>query len=52
MYAREFMFMEVTQVAKRVGDDECTNCLVKTRKLIKKYFYYADCSQSGAVTAE
>jgi len=44
MYAREFMFMEVTQVAKRVGDEDCKNCLVETRKKIKEFFDYADCS--------
>ena len=44
MYVREFMFMEVTQVSKRVGDDGCKNCLVETRKKIKEFFDYADCS--------
>jgi len=44
MYVREFMFMEVTQVSKRVGDEDCKNCLVETRKKIKEFFDYADCS--------
>lgn len=52
MYIREFVFMEIEFISKRVADDECTNCLTKTRAEIKKLFDYADCSQSGAVTAE
>lgn len=52
MYLREFLFMEIEFVSKRVGNDDCKNCLVETRKGIKELFEYADCSQSGAVTAE
>lgn len=44
MYLREFMFMEIEFVSKRVNDEECTNCLTKTRKLAKELFDYADCS--------
>jgi len=52
MYLREFMFMEVEFVSKRVGMDDCTACLVNTRKIIKELFDFADCSSSGSVSAE
>jgi hypothetical protein len=52
MYLREFLFMEIEFVSKRVGNDECEACLTKTRGFIKELFEYADCSNSGAVTSE
>jgi len=49
---REFVFFEIEFFSKRVDDVECENCLLETRKKIKEFFDYADCSGKDEVTAE
>ena len=50
---RKFFFcFEIEFFSKRVDDVECENCLLETRKKIKEFFDYADCSGKDEVTAE
>ena len=49
---REFLFFEIEFFSKRVLDQDCQNCLKDTRKKIKEFFDYADCSGKSLINSE
>ena len=49
---REFVYFDIEFTSKRVEDEDCEHCFVETRKKIKEFFDYADCSNVGKITAE
>lgn len=49
---REFVYFDIEFNSKRIEDEECKNCLLETRKLLKEFFEYADCADKGQINSE